>query len=50
MMRDWVAYARGKAPWSRFDTTHRPTMVYGVDSGIEHAPREPERAAVAATG
>lgn len=46
MMRHWVAYAKGKAPWSRHDTTHRPTMYFDVESGIEHAPREEERVAL----
>jgi para-nitrobenzyl esterase len=49
MMKHWVAFARGKAPWSRYDVETRPTMCFGVESGIELAPREPERVAVAAT-
>jgi para-nitrobenzyl esterase len=45
MMRDWVAFARGKAPWSRYDTTTRPTMCFCEDgtARIEHDPRRPER-------
>lgn len=43
MMGHWVAFAKGKAPWSRHDTDHRPTMCFGAESGIQHAPREPER-------
>ena len=46
MMRHWVAYAKGKAPWSRHDTAHRPTMYFDVECGIQHAPREEERAAL----
>jgi carboxylesterase type B len=48
MLGHWVAYAKGKAPWSRYDTAHRPTMYFDVESGIQHAPREPERAALSA--
>jgi para-nitrobenzyl esterase len=47
MMSRWVSYARGKAPWSRHDTTTRPTMCFDVESGMQNAPREPERAVLA---
>jgi para-nitrobenzyl esterase len=44
MMRRWVSFARGKAPWSRYDTTTRPTMCFGAgESTIEHDPRGVER-------
>jgi carboxylesterase type B len=47
MMSRWVSFARGKAPWSRHDTETRPTMCFDVESSIQHAPREPERAVLA---
>ena len=44
MQRAWVAFANGEEPWARYDTDTRPTMCFDVESAIEHAPREPERA------
>jgi hypothetical protein len=48
MMGRWVAFANGGEPWERHDVDRRPTMCFGPTSGVELAPREPERAAVAA--
>jgi para-nitrobenzyl esterase len=44
MMSAWLAFARGEEPWLRHDPGTRPTMVFDVESRIELAPREPERA------
>jgi carboxylesterase type B len=46
MMADWVEYASGKEPWERHDAETRPTMYYDVETRLELAPREPERAIV----
>jgi para-nitrobenzyl esterase len=46
MMARWVSFARGKAPWSRYDTAKRTTMSFDVESGLVDAPREPEREVV----
>lgn len=43
MMDRWVAYANGEEPWGRHDVATRPTMYFGVESGMQLAPREPER-------
>jgi len=50
MMKRWVAFANGKAPWSRYDTDRRPTMYFDVESGMRDDPRGPEREAVMAAG
>ena len=44
MMGHWVDFATGKEPWDRHDTTTRPTMCFAAVSGMQDAPREPERA------
>jgi para-nitrobenzyl esterase len=43
MMDRWVAFADGKEPWERYDSTTRPTMFFGDTCGIDHDPRAPER-------
>ncbi len=54
MMDAWLTFARtgdpstGDLPWTRHDPATRPTMVFDVDTRVELAPREAERAAVAA--
>jgi carboxylesterase type B len=54
MMGAWVAFARtddpstGSLAWPRHDPSTRPTMVFDDRSRVEHAPREDERAVVAA--
>ena len=47
MMGRWVAYANGEDPWEHHDVATRPTMCFDVTSGIELAPREPERQVLA---
>ena len=44
MMGHWVAFANGEEPWTRHDAEQRPTMCFDVESRIQLAPREPERA------
>jgi para-nitrobenzyl esterase len=40
----WLAFARtGDPGWPAYDVTRRATMLLGRQSGVEHAPREPER-------
>jgi para-nitrobenzyl esterase len=48
MMGAWVAFARGEEPWERHDPATRLTRCFGEPTRTEAAPREPERAAVAA--
>lgn len=43
MMTRWVSFARGKAPWSRYETTKRPTMWFDAESGLVDDPRSEER-------
>ena len=43
MMGHWVAFANGEEPWTRHDLERRPTMCFDAESGIQDAPREPER-------
>jgi para-nitrobenzyl esterase len=47
MMGRWVAFARGDEPWQRHDVATRPTMCFESQSGIQLAPREPERQVLA---
>jgi carboxylesterase type B len=55
MMDAWVAFARTgdpstpAHPWPEYDTATRPTMCFDAETRLEHDPRAPERAAVAAT-
>jgi para-nitrobenzyl esterase len=55
MMDAWVAFARSgdpstpAHPWPAYDTVTRPTMCFDVATRLERAPREPERAVVAAS-
>jgi para-nitrobenzyl esterase len=52
MMDAWLAFVRTGSPstpslpWPRHDPVSRPTMVFDATSGLEHAPREAERAVV----
>lgn len=52
MMDAWLAFARTGDPstpslaWPAHDPATRPTMVFAATSGVEHAPREQERAAL----
>ena len=52
MMDAWLAFVRTgdpstpELPWSPHDPATRPTMVFDASSRLEHAPREPERAAI----
>jgi para-nitrobenzyl esterase len=46
MMARWVSFARGKAPWSRYDTAKRTTMWFDVEPGLVDDPRAAERVAV----
>jgi len=52
MMDAWLAFARSgdpstpALPWPTYDTTTRPTMVFGRSSRLEDAPRDAERAAI----
>jgi len=54
MMDAWTAFARGDdpstaaLPWPRHDRRMRPTMVFDEHSRVEAAPRDAERAIVAA--
>ena len=53
MMDAWLAFTRTGDPsvdaptqaWPAYDAERRPTMVFGLDSALEHAPYEEERAA-----
>lgn len=46
MMNRWVSFARGKAPWSRYDAAKRTTMFFDREPGLVDDPRAPEREAV----
>ncbi len=52
MMDAWIAFARSgdpsteSLPWPAHDPAQRPTMVFGLESRLEHAPREEERALI----
>jgi para-nitrobenzyl esterase len=52
MMDAWLAFVRTgdpsteAHPWPRHDPASRPTMVFDATSGLQHAPRDEERAAV----
>jgi para-nitrobenzyl esterase len=54
MMAAWTAFARHDdpstpdLPWPRHDPSTRPTMCFGETTRVESAPREVERAVVAA--
>ena len=54
MMQAWIAFARTDDPstpelaWPRHDPRTRPTMFFAEQSRVEIAPREAERAVVAA--
>ena len=42
----WIAFARtGDPGWPAYDADARATMVWGRESGVEHAPLDAERAA-----
>lgn len=45
MMDAWLAFTRGQEPRPAYDLERRPTMVFDLDSGLQHAPFEEERAA-----
>jgi len=55
MMDAWVAFARTgdpstpANPWPAYETATRPTMCFDATTRLERGPREPERAAVAAS-
>jgi para-nitrobenzyl esterase len=52
MMDAWLAFVRTGSPsvpslpWPRHDPATRPTMVFDATSGLQHAPRDAERAIV----
>jgi para-nitrobenzyl esterase len=52
MMAAWTAFARTddpsteSHPWPRHDPSTRPTMCFGAETRVEHAPREVERAVI----
>jgi para-nitrobenzyl esterase len=52
MMDAWLAFVRTgdpstpELPWPPHDPATRPTMVFDVTSGLRHAPRDEERAAI----
>jgi para-nitrobenzyl esterase len=54
MMDAWLAFARtgdpstDELPWPEYDADTRPTVVFGATSRVEAAPRDDERATVAA--
>ena len=54
MMGAWTAFARtddpstAELPWPQHDVATRPTMYFDERSRVEMAPREAERAVVAA--
>lgn len=50
MQASWLAFAQGRGPgadldcgWPGYDVDRRPTLVFGADTALEEAPREPER-------
>lgn len=53
MMASWLAFTKTADPtidapnqaWPAYDAERRPTMVFGLESGLQHAPYEEERAA-----
>jgi len=46
MMQAWLAFAHGKEPWARYDTTKRTTMIFG--DGEPHTADAPDDARRAA--
>ena len=52
MMDAWLAFVRTGSPsvpslpWPPHDAASRPTMVFDATSGLQHAPRDAERAIV----
>jgi carboxylesterase type B len=34
---------KGFEPWPEYEAKNRSTMIFGIDSGIQNAPRERER-------
>jgi para-nitrobenzyl esterase len=53
MMDSWLAFTRSGDPsvpganqaWPPYELERRPTMVFDLQSGLEHAPYEEERSA-----
>lgn len=46
MMDRWIAFTRtGDPGWPAYEAERRPTMVFDLESALEHAPYEDERAA-----
>lgn len=50
MQDSWISFAQGGGPglkelesWPEYDRKNRATMIFGIDSKIQNAPREPER-------
>ena len=50
MQDSWISFAQGRGPglkgfdsWPEYEAKNRATMIFGIESGIENAPREPER-------
>jgi para-nitrobenzyl esterase len=46
MMQAWIAFVRtGEPGWPAYDQVRRPTLVFDLQSTLEHAPYDDERAA-----
>ena len=50
MQNSWISFARGGGPeikqvgsWPEYEAKNQATMIFGIEPGIEIAPREPER-------